>query len=111
LASKKKVATRAARWFTFKPKILVWVIFVGSCNGRYWYIVYLFGLFYRPFGNFGVHLLYFLIIWCNFPVLVCCTEQNLATLVATLTFFVAETFFNGVEPILRPRINKRSKIF
>jgi hypothetical protein len=30
---------RVARWFVFKPKIPIWVIFAGSCNGKSWYIL------------------------------------------------------------------------
>jgi hypothetical protein len=30
----------------FKPKIPIWVIFGGSCNGRCWHILLPFGLFY-----------------------------------------------------------------
>jgi hypothetical protein len=42
---------RVARWKIFKPKILVWVNFGGSCNGRFW------------------------CIWYIFPVLVCSTKK------------------------------------
>jgi hypothetical protein len=45
--------SRVARWFIFKPKVLIWVNFVGSCNERYWYILWLFGEhILRPFGIF-----------------------------------------------------------
>jgi hypothetical protein len=37
---------RVARWHIFKPKILIWVNFGGSCNGRCWYILWPFGIFY-----------------------------------------------------------------
>jgi hypothetical protein len=57
----------------FKPIIQIWVIFGGSCNGRCWYILQSFGIFYG-------HWVYFVVIWYNFPVLVCCDEKNLATL-------------------------------
>jgi hypothetical protein len=46
----------------FKPKILIWVNFAGSCNGRCWYILWLFGVpyghlvFLWPFGIFYGHL-------------------------------------------------------
>jgi hypothetical protein len=59
-----------------KPKILIWVIFGGICNGSGWYIVWPFGLFYgnlvyfeaiwyilRLFGIFCRHLIYFVAIW------------------------------------------------
>jgi hypothetical protein len=77
------VATRIASWHSFKPKKTIWVNFGGSCNGRCWYYIY-------------VHLVYFMAIWyilwpfgifygylVFFPVLVCCTKINQATLVAT----------------------------
>jgi hypothetical protein len=39
----------------------------------------------QPIGVFYNHLVYFTtiwyILWCIFPVLVCCTKKNLATLV------------------------------
>jgi hypothetical protein len=48
--------TRVARWHIFKPKIPIWVNFGRSCNGRCWYILCPFGLFYG-------HLWYFVAIW------------------------------------------------
>jgi hypothetical protein len=73
-------STRVARWYVFIPNNTIWVIFVGSCNGRCWYILWPFGLFYG-------HLVYFVVTWyilwsfgIYFSVLVCCTEKNLATL-------------------------------
>jgi hypothetical protein len=66
----------------FKPKITIWVNFGGSCNGRCWNILGPFGMFYvRPFSLFCGHLVYFMVIWYIFPVLVFCTNENLATLV------------------------------
>jgi hypothetical protein len=35
----------------------------------------------QPFGVLYGHLAYFLVIWCIFPHLVCCTKKNLATLI------------------------------
>jgi hypothetical protein len=71
---------RVARWFVYKPKTQIWVIFGGSCKGRCWYILWTLG----PF--FGL-LLYFMDIWYSLwkigifiPVLVFCTKKNLATL-------------------------------
>jgi hypothetical protein len=49
------------------PKIRIWVIFGGSCNGRCWYILWTFGIF--------------------FPVLVCCNKKNLATLEIVFSCF------------------------
>jgi hypothetical protein len=37
--------SRVARWFVFKPKIHIWVNFRGSCNGRWWYILWTLGPF------------------------------------------------------------------
>jgi hypothetical protein len=75
------VSNRVARWYIFNPKILIWVNFGGSCNGRCWYILW-------PFGQFYGHLVYFRALWYILwpfskisPFLVCCTTKNLATLV------------------------------
>jgi hypothetical protein len=72
-----------ARWFLFKPKIPIWVNFGEVWNGKCLYILWPFGIFYR-------HLGYFMTIWyilCSFgtffPVLVSCTDENLATLMNT----------------------------
>jgi hypothetical protein len=40
------VSTRVARWYNFQPKIQIWVNFGGSCNGRCWYILWTFDVFY-----------------------------------------------------------------
>jgi hypothetical protein len=37
-------------------------------------------VYLRSFGIFCDHLVYFVVIWYIFPVLVCCTKVNLATL-------------------------------
>jgi hypothetical protein len=42
--------------YIFRPKIAIWVNFGGSCNGRCWYILCTFGVFYG-------HLIYFMTIW------------------------------------------------
>jgi hypothetical protein len=34
------IYNRVARWYIFKPKIPIWVNFVGSCNGRRLYILW-----------------------------------------------------------------------
>jgi hypothetical protein len=47
--------------------------FGRSFNGMCWYISW-------PFGIFCDHFVPFLVIWYIFPVLVCCTNKNLATL-------------------------------
>jgi hypothetical protein len=57
--------SRVARWRILKPKIPIWVNFGGSCNGRCWYIIWPFGLFYGclvclwPFDIFYGYLVYF----------------------------------------------------
>jgi hypothetical protein len=38
--------SRVARFYIFKPKLLFWVNLGGSCNGRCWYILWPFGIFY-----------------------------------------------------------------
>jgi hypothetical protein len=35
----RELNTRVARWFVFKPKIQIWVNFVGSWYGKSWYIL------------------------------------------------------------------------
>jgi hypothetical protein len=49
------LSSKVARWLYFKPKIQIWVNFVGYCNGRCWYSL-------RPFGIFYNHLLYIMAI-------------------------------------------------
>jgi hypothetical protein len=80
-----RVAIRIAR---FKPKNpdlgKFWRVFAQV---RCWYIMYMSILsILWLFGKFCGHLLYFMDIWYTylFPVLVCCTEKNLATLVAIM---------------------------
>jgi hypothetical protein len=46
---------RVARWYIFKPKIPIWVHFVGSRNGKCFFL-WSFGLLYG-------HLVYFTAIW------------------------------------------------
>jgi hypothetical protein len=53
------VGYRVARWFIFKPKILIWVNFGGPYIEKYWYIgmaiwniLRTFGIFYDPLGKF-----------------------------------------------------------
>jgi hypothetical protein len=84
--------TRVARWDIFKPKIPILVNLGGSCNGSCWCIILPVGLFYDYF-------VYFAFIWSIlrlyglfFPVLVCCTKKNMATLYETLTPIKARHF-------------------
>jgi hypothetical protein len=44
---------RVARWYSFKPKIPIWVNFGGPWNGKGWYIQWLFGI--CRFGKFNGH--------------------------------------------------------
>jgi hypothetical protein len=60
------LCTRVARWLVFKPKMPIWVNFGGSCDGRCWYVLWPFGLFYSHlacltgfFGIFYGNLVYF----------------------------------------------------
>jgi hypothetical protein len=57
--SDKNVGCRVARWFVFKPKIQIWVNFGGSYNGKFWYIL-------LPFGLFYCYWKYFMDIWYIF---------------------------------------------
>jgi hypothetical protein len=45
-------------------------------------LVYLMAIWFlsRPFGIFCGYLEYFIVLWYIFPVLVCCSKKNLATL-------------------------------
>jgi hypothetical protein len=80
--------SRVARWFVFKPKIQIWANFGGSCNGRWWYILWTLGPFYLQ--SFVIFYGYLVVIrdyfGIFFPVLVCCTKKNLATLRQRQTF-------------------------
>jgi hypothetical protein len=70
---------RVARWHIFEPKILIWVNFGGTCNGRCWYTSLPFRLFYSHLIYF-VAIGYILLLFGIFSILVCCTKTNLATL-------------------------------
>jgi hypothetical protein len=63
---------------------------VGIFYGHlYYYFVAIFWLF----CIFCCLLVYFKVIWCIFPVLVCCTNKNLATLLTTQQRFCVANFF------------------
>jgi hypothetical protein len=54
----------------------------GTCIEKCWYIL-------RHFGIFSGNLVYFMVLWyilwsfgIFFPVLVCCTKKNMATLIS-----------------------------
>jgi hypothetical protein len=49
-----------ARWFIFKPKIQIWVYFVGSFDGRGWCILW-------PFSQFSGRLVYFPLLLHFYP--------------------------------------------
>jgi hypothetical protein len=95
------VVANVARWYIFTPKISIWVNFGKSCNGTCWYFYA--NLFY--FKAIMVHFMairYILWSFSNFsPVLVCCTENNLATLVVATIL---------VTRILRVHLNQLSVI-
>jgi hypothetical protein len=63
-----------------KSKIPNWVNFVEPWNGKCCCMLWPFRKFYSKFGTFYGPLVYFVVIWYIFPVLVCCTKKNLATL-------------------------------
>jgi hypothetical protein len=54
--SKARMEFRVARWYIFKPKIPIWVNFGGPWNGKYWYILCTFGIYY-------CHFVFFIVIW------------------------------------------------
>jgi hypothetical protein len=71
---------RVARWSVFKPKIRIWANFGGPWNGKCWYILWPFGIFY------GL-LVLFMSVWYSlwsfvifFPFWYVCTKKNLATM-------------------------------
>jgi hypothetical protein len=75
--------TRVARRFIFKPKIPICVKFGGRWNGKFYYIVW-------PFGIFFGHLVYFMAVWYSLRSLgifflfwYVWTKKNLATLIET----------------------------
>jgi hypothetical protein len=62
------IASRVARWYIFQTK--------NPNLGKFWYILWSFGISYD-------HLVHSVVLWYIFTVLVCCTEKNLATLIAS----------------------------
>jgi hypothetical protein len=81
-----RTATRVARLYIFKPKIQIWVNFVVL---QWQMLVYCMAFLsiLQPFGKFYGHFVYFPQFWYishSFgifsPVLVCCTQKNLATI-------------------------------
>jgi hypothetical protein len=66
-------------WRALDWKILIYFMAI-------WNILQTFGIFYG-------HLVHFAVIWYFFPVLVCCTEKNLATLRCMFKFQGQVTLF------------------
>jgi hypothetical protein len=64
----------------FKPKIPIWINFWRVF--QWMMMVYFMAIWYiiLPFRIFCGNLVYFIFIWYIFPILVCCTKKNLATL-------------------------------
>jgi hypothetical protein len=98
----KTSRARVARGYFFKPKIQIGVKNGGPWNGKCWYILWSFGIFYshleyftaiwyilRPFGNVVA-------IWYIFPLLVYCVKKNLATQLLIPTTQI--TFLQNFEP-------------
>jgi hypothetical protein len=58
---------RVARWHVFQPKKQIWVNVGGTCDGRFWSILPLFGLFtYLSKWSFVIfygYLVYFFPFW------------------------------------------------
>jgi hypothetical protein len=56
-----------ARWFTSKPKILIWVNFGGPWNRKCWYSLCPYGIFYGQlvYVTYG-RLVWFVVIWYSF---------------------------------------------
>jgi hypothetical protein len=85
----------------FQSKIQIWVNFGRPCNRRCWYCLWPICIFYSQ-------MVYFMAIRYNlwsfgifFPVWVCCTEKNLATLRRTTTKHVRADCFRNMRSIER----------
>jgi hypothetical protein len=64
----KRDQCRVARWFVFKPKIPIWVNFLGPEIGKCWYILWPFGIFYIHLGNFMIIWVHCVLIWYIFSI-------------------------------------------
>jgi hypothetical protein len=70
-------------WRVLQYKMLVYFIPFGLLYGHLvyfvavWYVIWLFAIYFSRFGFLYGYLIYI------FPILVCCTKKNLATLIAT----------------------------
>jgi hypothetical protein len=49
---KSLLGTRVDRWYNFKPKITIWANFGEPWNGKGWYVLWLFGIFYGNLVHF-----------------------------------------------------------
>jgi hypothetical protein len=82
---RKRIETRVARWFVFKPKIPILVKFGGPWSGQCCYIL---------FGTFYGYLVQSIAFWyslLSFGILIAFwyvpTKKNLATLIRSFHFF------------------------
>jgi hypothetical protein len=66
---------------TFSDQKYFFVYFGRPWKGKCWYILWPFGIFYEHFALFYTNLENCVEFCCIFPVLVCCSMKNLATLV------------------------------
>jgi hypothetical protein len=101
---------RVARWHIFTPNFPIEENFGGCCNGRCWYILQPFGLFYGYLVYFVAIWLYFVAFGLNFvairyilclfgifyTILVCCTKKYLATL-GPVDIFVTQNIYFKVN--------------
>jgi hypothetical protein len=58
-------------------------------------------------GLFYDHLVHFVGIWYIFPILVCCTKKNLATLLVTLARMQNSRSESGLKNVLWQSFRKR----
>jgi hypothetical protein len=72
-SSPRRTDVQGCKWNIFISEIPVWVNFGGPWNAKCWYHLWSFGIFYS-------RLEYFMNFRYIFPVLVCFTMKNLATL-------------------------------
>jgi hypothetical protein len=58
-----------------------------------------FGLSYGRLAYFGaIYVVYFMVIWYIFPVLVCCTKKNLATLIQRSVLNIKFSYGSSKSP-------------
>jgi hypothetical protein len=87
--------SRVARWFVFKPKIPIWVHFGGPQIRKGLYILWPFGIFYGDLGYY-MTIWYILYSFGTFlPVLVSCSNKNLASPKPSSATFVRNTFLSN----------------